>query len=401
MKNNKKESINICFACYDNYAQHTGVVISSVLQNYKGNFTLNFFVVYSYISPENIKKLKKVAETEISHIEFVLVDREKFASLCGSANERFLPECFLKLKMADFLEGVDRVIFLDSDIVVIGNIAELWNIDIEGYSIGAVRDFANLRHLADITGGHEYFNSGILLINLKKWREENTEERLFSFLKEYPDRMVWNDQDLLNGVLYNEVKYLDEGWNFQYNVDNPEVEKKISSTKINLIHFVTRNKPWNAAHFSYKFRDKYLYYLFQTPWRQNVVSVYFTIWEKRLFREYFVRKEQKKQLIRLRELAKGKKVVFWGASNYLKSFIQNCKLKDDNILGIVDANSEKAGQSFGGYKIFRADCLCGLKPDLVISSVVNHPKMKNTISHELKQREISSEVVDDLFYLID
>ena len=111
MKNNKKESINICFACYDNYAQHTGVVISSVLQNYRGNFTLNFFVVYSYISPENIEKLKKVAETSISHIEFVFVDREKFASLCGSANERFLPECFLKLKMADFFERIGQSYF--------------------------------------------------------------------------------------------------------------------------------------------------------------------------------------------------------------------------------------------------------------------------------------------------
>ena len=401
MKNNKKESINICFACYDNYAQHTGVVISSVLQNYRGNFTLNFFVVYSYISPENIEKLKKVAETSISHIEFVFVDREKFASLCGSANERFLPECFLKLKMADFLKGLDKVIFLDSDIVVLGDISELWNTDVDNYSIAAVRDFADLSHLADITGGHEYFNSGILVINLKKWRDENIEERLFNFLKDYPDRMVWNDQDLLNGVLYNEVKYLDDGWDFQYNVDNPEIDEKIVSTEIKLIHYVTRNKPWSAGHFSYKFRDKYLYYLMKTPWRLNVFSIYFTIWKKRLFGEYFVRKEQKKQLTGLREIAKGRTVVFWGASNYLRSFIINCKLEDNNILGIVDANREKAGQTFGRYKIFSSDCLCELKPDLVISAVVNQPKMKKTISHELKQLGISSEVVDDLFYLID
>ena len=78
MKNNKKESINICFACYDNYAQHTGVVISSVLQNYKGNFTLNFFVVYSYISPENIEKLKELQlSTADSYVEPLMDAAEK------------------------------------------------------------------------------------------------------------------------------------------------------------------------------------------------------------------------------------------------------------------------------------------------------------------------------------
>ena len=213
--------------------------------------------------------------------------------------------------------------------------------------------------------------------------------------------MVWNDQDLLNGVLYNEVKYLYDGWNFQYNVDNPSINEKIPSTEISLIHYVTRNKPWNAPHFLYRFRDKYLYYLMKTPWKWNILSIYYTIWKKRLLGNYIAKKEQKKQLYKLREIGENKKVVLWGASNYLKNFIQNNKLNDDNILGIVDSNPNKVGQLFGMYKIFSIDYLCEIKPDLVISAVVNHPKMKNTIIHELKQRQIGAEVVDDLFYLVD
>lgn len=396
MKNNKKHAINICLTFDDNYAPHAGALVASVLQNFRGEETLNFFVVHAQLSQKNIELLTGMATSEKSCIKFFKVDTDELKKYGISKNGRFLQEVFFRLKLSSYLKDLEKVIFLDSDLIVFDNIQKLWQTDIENFALAAAADVTNFDHLKDITGPHTYFNAGVLVFNLKKWREDNIEQKLFDFFVKNQERIIWNDQDLLNAVLFSEVRYLDPRWNFQYNVENDEC---FTNQKVSLVHFITRYKPWNTFHRHYRYRDAYFSYLMKTPWRLKVFSFAAEMFLKRNFYPCVRFFDETAQLRKLKKLSKNKRTVIWGASNYIEALISRHNPKIREIVGIVDKNPAKKGKFIGALRVYAPSSLGVLKPDLIISGVINHPKMKHTILQETRSFGLNVEVVDDLFYL--
>ena len=107
-------------------------------------------------------------------------------------------------------DSIERVIYLDSDTVVEGSLEELWNLDLEEYYEAAVDDCLSkkYRKLVHLSGEGVYCNNGVLLLNLKKFRDENIIDIFIEFVKKYEGYFVFNEQTILNSVFENKIKVL-------------------------------------------------------------------------------------------------------------------------------------------------------------------------------------------------
>ena len=99
----------------------------------------------------------------------------------------------------------------------------------------------------------------------------------------------------------------------------------------------------------------------------------------------------------IEKLAKNREIVLWGASLFVCKLIQKFGLKSENILGVIDKNPDKSGQTVGKFRIFAPDDLKELKPDLIVSAVLFRPNMKTGIQQELDRLGLKIEICDDLF----
>jgi lipopolysaccharide biosynthesis glycosyltransferase len=215
---------------------------------------------------------------------------------------------------------VDKVIYLDCDIVVRHSLDDLWNYPISGYGLGAVYQISNWSIDAIKRLGYPvsfgYFNAGVLLIDLKYWRENNISQQLFEYLDEKKEVIVYHDQDALNGLMYEKCCTLPCKWNmlngfFKKNIlttsdiDNGEIinnyndyKKQILIEKDDptIIHFAFKPKPWEAG-CTHPYKKEYYKYLQYTPWHSFKAPMAITVFLKNPKKEYTWLKEQIKRII--------------------------------------------------------------------------------------------------------
>ena len=135
--------------------------------------------------------------------------------------------------------NLEKVLYLDVDIIVKNNILELFNTDLENKALGAVMDFGdsdyikNLKSNVEINPSHTYFNSGVLLIDCKKWKEQDISKKLFSIEKRYRGKLLCNDQDVLNKVFENDYKILPQKFNALIVKEDTVIR-----------HYYSKPKPW-------------------------------------------------------------------------------------------------------------------------------------------------------------
>lgn len=158
-------------------------------------------------------------------------------------------------------ESVHRLIYLDGDMIVRKSLSPLWNTDMEGFALGAVHDMDEQYHIDYMKlpypmKEYGYFNAGMLLINLDYWREHNCMQRFIDFAAANKDIIICHDQDVLNGVLYGEKKWVPVSFNFQhgflYDIDSvkryvPEIANEILNVEKDpvVIHYCADYKPWH------------------------------------------------------------------------------------------------------------------------------------------------------------
>ncbi len=271
------DKINIVFASDDNYAQHIAVVIASIMAKTKEKVC--FFVINDNISSEKITKLKNTAVKLNTTVEFIAVPEEQFKNVYLSGHVS--KAAYFRLALADIMpDDIEKVIYLDVDLLVCDDIKNLWQNDIKKYALAAVPDFGIMasnrlcRQKKEVIGlpkGKEYFNSGVLLINLKKWRQENYTKQILEIINE--NQFPHHDQDALNKLFMNNWLTLDLRWNIIPPVYNlfPKVlfnkffRKQALEAKRNpaIVHYAGRYKPWEFALHA-GFNDMYYKYLKQT-----------------------------------------------------------------------------------------------------------------------------------------
>jgi lipopolysaccharide biosynthesis glycosyltransferase len=154
---------------------------------------------------------------------------------------------------------IDKAIYLDSDLIVLKDIKKLYSIDLENKPIGAVPHFLKYKK-------NPYFNSGVLLIDCKKWRQERYIDKLLELGKNYKNG-AFPDQDILNDCFKNNYKILDN----QFNLLNVDVHWRCSivrhpflvlklKNKCIVRHYCGKHKPWNVIKInSWKFKEWWRY----------------------------------------------------------------------------------------------------------------------------------------------
>lgn len=264
--------ISIVVACDAGFAQHLAVMLLS-LADTNPRHDVSLFVLWNGPSEEG-DTLHRVLESTPFEFSMIEVGEGALDDLAPGVN--FTVTTYARLLIAALLpRELDRVLYLDGDILVRGDIGDLWTTDLRGRTVGAVMDLPRypFNRKLGLPADALYFNAGVLLIDLQRWRELKIGERSLAVAREHPDRLTWSDQCALNLVLHDDWRVLERIWNFQSMDVGRIVNGHIRFNSVDpgrlaaarLVHFNGRSKPWHYLN-DHPLKPDYLRYRSRTPW---------------------------------------------------------------------------------------------------------------------------------------
>lgn len=274
------KSIPIFLSSDNNYAPFVATTIASICDNTKS--FCNFYILDGGIEEKNKEKICKLKEQFNNFsIEFIKIDLEKeFSSIhyencckhvsLSTYNRFLIPKLKPELK---------RILYLDVDIIVLGDISELYNQNLEGCMLGAVpeqiseKEIVVYKKILKLSKNHNYFNAGILLIDLEQWISKDIMSKLFEIEIKRREDLLHADQDVLNICFNDKYKVLDFKYNYETN-NNRELEQ--NRPDIVIRHFNTGIKPWDILP-TIKTNlinniDDFYYYLSKTLFNDSVLE---------------------------------------------------------------------------------------------------------------------------------
>lgn len=259
----KLELINVCFTIDDKYAEYCGVTIVSILLNSTSSF--HFYILGFGVTPQSKRKLESLKSIRAFELTFVDVELVDFADCYVQEGTHFSLANYFRLKIPTLLPNIDKVIYLDSDTISRVDLRDLWQVSIDNFYIAGCKSMVHARNCERLCLpiGTPYINSGVMLLNLKKMRNDGVEDMFFRCIKNDPRKMLSADQDVINVTLCgvdNGIKQIKQNWNTEIRSDIspfPEYIEIIQNPYI--LHFITADKPWmdNSAK---QYRDEYLKY---------------------------------------------------------------------------------------------------------------------------------------------
>nr|WP_274709405.1 glycosyltransferase [Proteus mirabilis] len=248
--------LHIAFAVDENYMKPAGVMISSIIKNNPNGY-FYFHIFTTSIKEGDIYRLKKL-ENNYCSLCVHFFDESVFSQL--QTTEDFPISIYYRLVIPFALQSVtDRVLYLDSDMLCIGDIYSLKNIDFHNNVIAAIHDeWISSEYLEELNLKKYtlYFNSGFIYYNIPRWLSDNI---LTLFMKLINNKKYsFPDQDVLNIILQDKVKILPRYYNSFFNKN----EKNIDKSTI-LLHYAGPSKPWYSID-----RAEVLYkqYYDNSPW---------------------------------------------------------------------------------------------------------------------------------------
>ncbi|WP_457747073.1 glycosyltransferase family 8 protein [Sulfurimonas sp.] len=265
---------NIIFTADNNYMQHLAVTLISLLENNK-NSVFKIYIFNNDISKSNKENIESIASKYNCSLVYIHFDVSLFKHIDAG---RFSIATYYRLLIPEYID-VDKALYLDVDMVVNDSIDMLYNTDVSDVYVAAVEDAWKQREYLNKLGMSSfanYFNAGVLLINLKKWREEKLFKKFIDYEKASTFPLVSHDQDIFNAIFNGKWKKLPLKYN-QYE-KNPDLdreklltcfsEEEIREAQENpvIIHYIGGRKPW---HYRSEHNQKSLYwkYLALTPYK--------------------------------------------------------------------------------------------------------------------------------------
>lgn len=256
---------NICLSCDNNYAQYAGVVIASILLNSDDKSFFNFYILDGNIEQENKDKIEKLKEIKNFNLNFISIDENLFEVYKKIGTHSYISlSAYYRLKLASLLPKIDKVLYLDCDVIVSSDLIELFETDISEYYAAGVKDIAvnSSGYVPKLEKGNIYFNSGVLYFNLDKIRKDNIESEFEKYTIENFDKIRVGDQEIINVVCQGKIKELYSTWNVQ---SSNFVNRSDYTKNPNIVHYVGRNKPWKFGSINY-WKNLYFNVLEKTPW---------------------------------------------------------------------------------------------------------------------------------------
>lgn len=287
--------IHTAFILDDSYVVQTSVALTSLKVNKNvGTHYVNNLLC-SNVSPENKKYINKLA-TKDFELKFIDVENDKFKAVDDS-DQKYLAAtntALFKFELPNILSHIDKVIYLDGDVIFKKDLTDLYSINLDDNTyVAACPDLPQVLYekpIFDTGNGKKYFNSGVMLLNLKKMRSDKTSELLFETkLKQKDDKLM--DQNVLNIVFDKKVltippvfnltylnlkrsvaKYRLEDLNNLFNTKYTSLDDILNQAYV--VHFSSKDKPWTF--YDVPCADEWIYYFSISPFshlRLNRFSV--------------------------------------------------------------------------------------------------------------------------------
>lgn len=250
--------VPVLFSFSNQFAPYGAAAIRSLIAHASEERVYHVYIFYNEITAYNMKKISRMRTKNVEiifrSIAELVKDREFYVPVSGGSKETYY-----RILAVECLKNYEKLVYLDSDVILLRDVAELYDEDVSQYVFGAVRNYNDYGSLRHIEGELKLppdscFNAGVLVINTKKFMEMDIQARCMDLLEKI-EKPHWADQDLLNLICWQDTKLLDERWNVQsHGVVNeqrkkPERLKAILDRVVDdpfLVHYSGVDRPWLA-----------------------------------------------------------------------------------------------------------------------------------------------------------
>jgi lipopolysaccharide biosynthesis glycosyltransferase len=271
-------AIHVACAADETYAPHCAAMLHSLISHQRASDVHVHFLHQPTMAASVLERLRSM----VTALGVVI----RFHPIADQAVEG-LPEMgrisrvmWYRVFLPELLPELDRILYLDCDTIVMDDLRPLWETDLDGCLLGAVRNVfergaAGRAGSLGLAGPEQYFNSGVLLLNLDAWRKEDCSRRLLDYARTNARSLVWPDQDALNVMMERRWYSLHPRWNSQNSLfyfaharevfgDQPVRE---ATRQPGILHFEGGElaKPWHYL-CKHPFRQEYYRHLAATPW---------------------------------------------------------------------------------------------------------------------------------------
>jgi lipopolysaccharide biosynthesis glycosyltransferase len=283
MSSSSRERIALACAADAAYVRPLAAMVQSVLANLASRREIDVFVLAGEIEPDDRAKLSESWSRQHATAHWLDARDSQFAGvpLWG----RMPVTTYYKLAVTDLLPAeLDRVLFLDSDLIMLGDVGALWDADLGSHHLLAVQDRV-VPYVSSPFGistwatlgldrNAKYFNAGVMVVDLERWRRDRVPQQVIEYLRTNHENVYFWDQEGLNAVLAGRWGELDERWNC--NVTVPGVFESVVATAHSngssgsdsgpwVLHYTGNLKPWLYPSRNPQ-RQRYFDYLDETPW---------------------------------------------------------------------------------------------------------------------------------------
>ncbi|WP_242457687.1 glycosyltransferase family 8 protein [Pedobacter sp. BS3] len=268
-----KDQIVIVTVCDDHYVVLLAALIRSIVINHTGNERIILYIVEDGLAPDNKQKIQGLTDPEKTQINWLSMTDALPPGIQLPLDHSSYPlNIYARLFIPYFLPaGLEKALYLDVDMLVLHDVSILWQLDISNFYLAAVPD-PRIKTVDNAWGGIKnyrdfglqpqtpYFNTGLLLINLSKWREDDIANRIIALIQANKASANYPDQYGLNVVLANRWLALDPLWNCFASEDMEDPY---------IIHFISRKPIYKTYNNNPRYYQLFYSYLEKTPWQNS------------------------------------------------------------------------------------------------------------------------------------
>lgn len=259
------------------YVQLYALLSSIINNNKKNNITLH--CIATGLENQQFNELENYVNQHNINIIFYKVDEQLINKFYISNTKSFTAAVYYRLFFPVLIDqSVKRILYIDIDTLVLKDLSKLYFTDLGGYILGAVYDnYVKTQPLIGIDKEGQYFNSGVLLIDIELWNQNHITQKCVDYLLAFPKKIIYVDQCVLNAIFQSNYKQLDKYNNYLYSYIPEKAsynEMKGIKNSITIIHY-TLHKPWNML-CQNPFRYLYKQYLKKSPKKNEKVILDFS-----------------------------------------------------------------------------------------------------------------------------
>lgn len=350
-----EKNIPIFFSTDENYVLYMGVAIKSLIEHTSTAYNYDICILYETLQDLSKERILSLQKDNVS-IRFFNITNYLGEEKSKISYERahFTIAMYYRIFISDIFKCFDKALYLDCDLIIKKDVAELYQENLSGKVLAAIPDFAAIQKENKVLSDkyvknilkinkENYFNSGVLLLNCMEIRTKRIKEKCIQKLAEIKTPKS-PDQDILNAVCFNQVKLLPLSWNYEISLPNNDdhfadtifsqylKEFNQAQNEPYIIHYTGLEKPWNSPQI--RWADEFWKYDKSTLWYEQLVTECATVSAYNVIRLISQKRKIYFNWLKYKILAK-----FWKKKKQ-KHYIQKLE-KLDNKLKIIKKMSKK------------------------------------------------------------